>query len=174
MVLKLQILLIMLTSHSVYPDAATSSRNFSIRPAVILIGLLLATTMLAMPALAQKKGKKETAPAAQEAMPAISWAETMFDFGQLKQGDTTSHAFTFTNTGQAPLLITHVQTTCGCTATDWPRTPVLPGASGKVRVSFNSAGKMGRQNKIVTVMHNTPKAEDQLTMSGIVTPDEKR
>jgi hypothetical protein len=139
-----------------------------------LLSCLVVLVSAPQTALAQRKGKPSAAPVVADPLPAITWTETSFDFGQIKQGDTTAHSFEFKNTGQAPLLLTHVQTTCGCTATDWPRTPVLPGATGQVRVTFNSAGKMGRQNKIVTVMHNTPRTEDQLTLSGTVLPDDKR
>ena len=84
----------------------------------------------------------------------IYFAETSYDFGDITQGDRVEHTFEFENTGNEPLILSDVRTTCGCTAPEWPREPVIPGAKAKIRVVFNSTGKMGMQNKVITVMSN--------------------
>ncbi|MEM7108091.1 MAG: DUF1573 domain-containing protein [Bacteroidota bacterium] len=84
----------------------------------------------------------------------ITFEEDKFDFGDIYQGDKVEHIFKFENTGNEALIITNVQTTCGCTAPNWPRDPVAPGQESELKVVFNSAGKMGRQNKIITVVSN--------------------
>ncbi|MEO9964589.1 MAG: DUF1573 domain-containing protein [Reichenbachiella sp.] len=86
--------------------------------------------------------------------PFIEFAESSYDFGDIEQGDKVEYTFEFTNTGDAPIVISNVLTTCGCTASSWPREPILPGASSKIEVTFNSAGKIGHQNKVVTIMSN--------------------
>lgn len=91
---------------------------------------------------------------AQLSGPQITFAEKSFDFGEINQGDRVEHVFEFENTGTEPLVLSDVRTTCGCTAPQWPREPVAPGAKASIKVVFNSVGKMGMQNKVVTVMSN--------------------
>lgn len=92
--------------------------------------------------------------------PVITFDKKVHDFGDIFQGDKVEETFYFTNTGNEPLIITNVQVTCGCTTPKgWPRDPIAPGAKGELTVAFNSAGKMGRQNKVVTVVSNASNAD---------------
>ena len=76
------------------------------------------------------------------------------------QGDKVEEVFKFTNTGNEPLIITNVQVTCGCTTPKgWPRDPIAPGGKGELTIAFASAGKMGRQNKVVTIVSNAANAD---------------
>jgi hypothetical protein len=85
----------------------------------------------------------------------LSWDKLSHDFGDIYQGDRVEHTFKFVNTGTDPLVITNVEVTCGCTVPKgWPRDPVMPGGRGEIQVAFNSAGKYGRQNKVITVVSN--------------------
>ena len=84
----------------------------------------------------------------------IFFAEKSFNFGDISQGDRVEHVFELENIGNEPLIVSDVRTTCGCTAPEWPREPVPPGQKASLRVVFNSAGKMGMQNKVITVMSN--------------------
>lgn len=84
----------------------------------------------------------------------ISFTEKEHDFEEIKQGDIVEHTFHFKNTGKLPLVIAGVQTTCGCTATKWSNQPIMPESSGSITVQFNSSGKIGIQNKVVTVKSN--------------------
>lgn len=102
--------------------------------------------------------------------PEISFTEKTKDFGDIHQGDKVEHVFVFENTGTEPLIITNVQTTCGCTAPEWPRDPVVPGQKSSIKVVFNSAGKMGRQNKVITVQSNAVSANNQVTITTNVLP----
>ncbi len=86
--------------------------------------------------------------------PVLSFHEKEYDFGDLKQGDIVEHTFSFKNTGKTPLIIANVQTTCGCTATKWTSQPIAPDAEGSITVQFNTAGKQGIQNKVITVKSN--------------------
>lgn len=105
--------------------------------------------------------------------PAITFEESTFDFGDINQGDKVEHIFNFENTGDAPLVITNVQTTCGCTATDWKREPILPGETSTIKVNFNSAGKMGRQNKVITIVSNSVAPLNQIKIVTNVLPPKK-
>jgi hypothetical protein len=102
--------------------------------------------------------------------PAITFEETSFDFGDIYQGDKVEHTFKLENTGTQPLIITNVQTTCGCTATEWPREPVLPGESANLKVNFNSAGKYGRQNKVISIISNATSPMNQVKIITNVLP----
>lgn len=88
--------------------------------------------------------------------PVITWEKLSHEFGDITQGEKIEHTFKFTNTGTAALVITNVEVTCGCTVPrGWPRDPIMPGEKGEITVAFNSAGKIGRQNKVVTVTSNS-------------------
>mgnify|MGYP006048822193 FL=1 len=87
--------------------------------------------------------------------PVITFEKKTHEFGDIVQGDKVEETFKFANTGNEPLIITNVQVTCGCTTPKgWPRDPIPPGAKAEITVGFNSAGKMGRQNKVVTIVYN--------------------
>lgn len=87
--------------------------------------------------------------------PVMVFTETTFDFGDIYQGDTVKHVFKFKNTGTAPLVISEVKTTCGCTAPFYSKTPVLPGESGQITIVFDSEGKSGRMTKVIQVVSNS-------------------
>jgi len=80
-----------------------------------------------------------------------------FNFGTIKQGEKVEHEFIIKNSGHTNLMIRSVKASCGCTAVQPEKNLILPGESTKMKVIFNSAGKMGTQNKTVTVITNDPK-----------------
>lgn len=88
------------------------------------------------------------------AQPSIAFDREGFDFDTVRQGEIVKHVFEFENTGTEPLQILRVKPSCGCTTPEYTREPVLPGERGKLLVTFNSAGKLGPQNKTVAVYTN--------------------
>lgn len=97
---------------------------------------------------------------AKQTGPVITFEKKTHDFGDIVQGDKVEETFKFANTGTEPLIITNVQVTCGCTTPKgWPRDPIMPGGKGELTIAFNSAGKMGKQNKVVTVVSNAVNAD---------------
>jgi hypothetical protein len=106
--------------------------------------------------------------------PQIVFEETSHDFGEIHQGDKVEHVFTFENSGNAPLIISNVLVTCGCTASDWPRDPIPPGTTSSITITFNSAGKMGIQNKVVTIVSNAVTPRSKVTIKTNVLPKESR
>ncbi len=128
--------------------------------------LFLVLMGIAGAAVAQDKTNEKTDGAV------IAFEEKTFDFGDIMQGDKVEHTFHFTNAGTEPLIITNVQVSCGCTTPKgWPRDPIPPGGKGELTVAFNSAGKMGRQNKPVTVISNAVNADgNQITFTTNVLP----
>ena len=88
-------------------------------------------------------------------LPVFEFAEMEHDFGTITDGDVVSHTFTFTNNGEAPLIIQSAQGSCGCTVPTWPKEPIPVGGTGQITAEFNSKGKPGMQNKMVTITANT-------------------
>ena len=104
---------------------------------------------------------------------AISFDESTFDFGDVNEGESVSHVYTFTNTGNEPLVISNAKGSCGCTVPKWPKTPIPPGETGEIQVEFNSKGKSGKQTKRVTITANTDPATTFLTISGNILKKDK-
>jgi hypothetical protein len=95
--------------------------------------------------------------------PVITVEKKNHDFGDIYQGDKVEHTYSFANTGNEPLIITNVNVTCGCTTPKgWPKEPIPPGGKGEVTVAFSSVGKIGRQNKTVTIISNAVNPEGNL------------
>jgi hypothetical protein len=101
---------------------------------------------------------------------AMTFAKSEHDFGKINEGDKVTYNFAFKNTGQADLLITGAKGSCGCTVPEFPKEPVKPGESGKIKVSFNSTGKPGQQHKTVTITANTINGTEKLNITANVTP----
>jgi hypothetical protein len=96
------------------------------------------------------------------ALPEMTFKNTFYDFGDMVEGQVVETTFEFTNTGKADLLINRCDATCGCTVPNWPKEPIKPGESGKIKVEFNSAGKSGVNNKVVTVVSNVKEGSTEL------------
>ncbi|MCZ8090669.1 MAG: DUF1573 domain-containing protein [Flavobacterium sp.] len=112
----------------------------------------------------RQKQKAEKKIPADGKYPVITFKETEFDFGDIKQGDKVEHTFEFTNTGEADLLISTARASCGCTVPEFTEEAVKPGKSGKIKVTFNSAGKKGPTTKTITVVCNTANENEILTI----------
>jgi hypothetical protein len=107
-------------------------------------------------------------------IPVFLFNEKSHDFGTIIQGEKTSHAFRFTNSGKSELVIHSASGSCGCTVPEYPKDPVAPGKEGVINVTFNSEGKEGKQNKTVTIIANTIPNSTVLTITGEVKIPEKK
>lgn len=104
--------------------------------------------------------------------PAIKFDKNEFDFGRILQGEVVSYTFHFTNTGDAPLLITGVEKSCGCTASDYPKEPIAPGQGGDIKITYDSKGHQGIQTKVLIVKANTLPSQTPIRIKAEVrTPD---
>lgn len=113
---------------------------------------------------------QQSADTSSERIAEISFTTREHNFGDVKVGKTVTHPFEFTNTGNAPLVLADVRVTCGCTVINWPRQPIMPGEKGTIVVQFNSADRMGPQNKIVTVLSNAKNEIERLLIRANVVP----
>lgn len=132
--------------------------------------------------LAELEGKKTITPAPTPAtkpepeqkpegpLPKFEFEAVDHDFGTITEGDVVEYTYKFKNAGDAPLIIQGAQGSCGCTASDWTKTPIPPGGSGYVRAKFDSNGKPNIQNKTVTVTANTWPKQTVLRFKAMVTP----
>ncbi|WP_291725531.1 DUF1573 domain-containing protein [Bernardetia sp.] len=94
-----------------------------------------------------------------------------FDFGTVEEGNKAEKTFVFKNTGNQPIIMSNVRASCGCTTPSWTREPVLPGQSGEIQVSYNSAGRPGAFNKTITITSNASEATKVLKIRGNVVSD---
>jgi len=100
--------------------------------------------------------------------------ETSYDFGEMHQGESVTHDFILKNTGDADLIITAAKGSCGCTVPEWPKNPIAKGEEAAIKVTFNSAGKSGRQNKTVTLVSNAIPNTKVITINGnVIVPQKK-
>lgn len=84
--------------------------------------------------------------------------DNTIDYGTVtKDGDSGLRSFEFKNTGNQPLMITNVQSTCGCTVPSFPKEPIMPGKTGKIDVKYNM--NPGPIRKTITVESNAANYE---------------
>lgn len=107
-------------------------------------------------------------------LPVMTFNKTEHDFGKVIQGEIVTYAFKFKNTGKADLVIANISAACGCTASEYPKTPIKPGEENVIEVKFNSGGKQGFQNKTLTVAANTQPSNTVLTVKAMVILPERQ
>jgi hypothetical protein len=99
----------------------------------------------------------------------LQFSETKHDFGNVKEANgPVSHVFTFKNTGNAPLVIQNVETSCGCTSPEYTKEPVQPGKTGKVKATFDPSGRPNFFDKNLTVISNATNNRVVLNIKGNV------
>ncbi len=103
-------------------------------------------------------------------LPVMTFEKAEHDFGTIEQGTPQETTFTFTNTGNAPLIITNATSSCGCTVPQYPKnTPIAPGETGELLVKFNGSGQ-NQVTKTITVSANTEKGSELLRIKAFVNP----
>ena len=99
----------------------------------------------------------------------FDFAKIEHDFGTVAEGkDTLWVEFTFTNTGNEPLYISDVRTSCDCTLADWSKDPVQPGKTGVIKGGYKIEGKTGRFDKSIIIFANTTPATTMLSIKGTI------
>lgn len=126
---------------------------------LILFSVFLATGL----ATAQKKA-------------VISADKTVHDFGTIAEnGGKVSHTFIIKNTGDAPLVITRVIASCGCTTPEWTKEPIAAGKTGEIKVTYNPAGRPEPFSKTISVYSNGKEGSFILTIKGkVINKEEER
>ena len=125
--------------------------------------LLVTFSMLCLFAtLAVAQSSNEKSSAAQ-----IDFEKKVYDFGTIEQNSDATCEFTFKNKGDSPLVITNVVTSCGCTAPEYPKKPVMPNQKEKIQVTYDS-GKLGKINNQIIVRTNSKEGQVILKIKGKV------
>jgi hypothetical protein len=101
-------------------------------------------------------------------LPSFQFDEVTHDFGAINGGDIVSYSFKFKNIGKADLVISSATGSCGCTVPEYPKDPIPAGGSGVIKVTFDSNGKEGHQEKTVTLIANTIPNSKILTITATV------
>ncbi len=115
-----------------------------------------------------------TAGSSYAQQPAMRFETDDHDFGTVtEEGGPISHAFNFVNTGDAPLLISEVKASCGCTTPSWSKEPVAPGDTGTVVAQYNPQNRPGTFRKAINVTSNAEPAIRVLSIKGVVNPKPK-
>ncbi len=89
------------------------------------------------------------------------------DFGEVRLGSKVTHRFRFENVSSASIVLQTVRTECGCTAAEWPETPISPGQSGEVLVEFQ-ADRSGYFRKKIKVYFDRQRRAEVLSIVGFV------
>lgn len=104
-------------------------------------------------------------------LPVIEFDKKEHDFGEIEAKTKVTTVFKYKNTGDGPLVITDIKSSCGCTVPqDWSRDPLAPGASSEFSVQFNGSGT-NKISKTITVTANTEKGSETVKITAFVKPD---
>ena len=101
----------------------------------------------------------------------IKFDKLTHNFGTFSEKDpVVSCVFTFTNDGDAPLIINQAVASCGCTVPEYTKTPIKPGEKGEIKVTYNGTGKFpGHFKKSITVRTNGKVEMTRLYIEGDMT-----
>ncbi len=142
---------------------------------VLIVGLISMVAFTSCKENASSKIKSDNVAEAavrdeaSKAVPVMSFEKAEHDFGTIEQGTPQETAFKFTNTGNAPLIITDAKSSCGCTVPNPPKDPIAPGETGELMVKFNGSGQ-NQVTKTITVTANTEKGSEILRIKAFVNP----
>ncbi|TBN05555.1 DUF1573 domain-containing protein [Hyunsoonleella flava] len=109
---------------------------------------------------------------AQEKVAKIEFKETTIDYGTIEKGADGVRVFEFTNTGDAPLIISKVSSSCGCTIPKKPDAPIMPGKTGQIEVKYDT-NRVNPIRKTITVMSNAETPTVALKIKGLVVDPSK-
>nr|WP_321244198.1 DUF1573 domain-containing protein [uncultured Psychroserpens sp.] len=121
---------------------------------------ILCVAFISFGAMAQKKVAK------------IEFKTDVIDYGTIEKGSDGVRIFEFTNTGNAPLIISNVKSTCGCTVPKKPDGPILPGETGKIEVKYDT-NRVNPIRKTITVTSNADTPTVALKIKGLVVDPSK-
>lgn len=109
---------------------------------------------------------------AQEKVAKIEFKTDVIDYGTIEKGADGLRIFEFTNTGNAPLVISNVKSTCGCTVPKKPTAPIMPGETGEIEVKYDTK-RVSPIRKTITVFSNAETPTVALKIKGLVVDSNK-
>lgn len=117
-----------------------------------------------------KKELAEQRDAEDQKFPVMKFEEEVHDFGTVEEGEIVEHTFVFTNTGNAPLIVSDANASCGCTVPTWTKEAIAPGENGEMFVKFNTRGKPNKQMKAIRIVTNTESGRETIRIKAFVNP----
>ncbi len=102
----------------------------------------------------------------------ITWKANVIDYGTIEKGADGVRTFEFTNTGNEPLIISRVYSSCGCTVPKKPSDPIAPGESDVIEVKYNTS-RVGPIRKTISVYSNADEVPYPLKIKGTVVEEKK-
>lgn len=110
---------------------------------------------------------------AQEKVAKIDFKTDTIDYGTIEKGADGVRVFEFTNTGDAPLIVSKVTSSCGCTVPKWSKEPILPGKTGEIQVNYDT-NRVNPIRKTITVISNADTPTVALKIKGLVVDSSKK
>ncbi|WP_207423612.1 DUF1573 domain-containing protein [Desertivirga brevis] len=142
-------------------------RNF-ILTATIAVSVFLGSCNNNKKAVKETDSTSNAATENPENAPVIKFEKNNYDFGKVAEGEKVTYEFKFENTGKSPLIISNATASCGCTIPEFPHAPIPPDGTGVIKVIFNSSGRSGMQNKVITVTSNAVPSATEVYLVGEV------
>lgn len=102
----------------------------------------------------------------------LEFKTEIIDYGTIEKGADGVRVFEFTNTGNAPLIISNVKSTCGCTVPKKPKEPIMPGETGEIEVKYDT-NRVNPIRKTITVISNAERPTVALKIKGLVVDPSK-
>ncbi|GAA4963229.1 DUF1573 domain-containing protein [Algibacter aquimarinus] len=109
---------------------------------------------------------------AQEKAAKIEFKTDTIDYGTVEKGADGVRTFEFTNTGDAPLIVSKVSSSCGCTVPKWSKDPIMPGDTGEIQVKYDT-NRVNPIRKTITVISNAETPTVALKIKGLVVDSSK-
>jgi len=109
---------------------------------------------------------------AQDKVAKIKFKTDTVDYGTIEKGADGLRIFEFTNTGDAPLIVSKVTSSCGCTVPKWSQDPILPGKTGEIQVKYDT-NRVNPIRKTITVISNADTPTVALKIKGEVVDSSK-
>lgn len=104
---------------------------------------------------------------AQDKTAKIEFKSDTIDYGTVEKGANGVRIFEFTNTGDAPLIVSKVSSSCGCTVPKWSKAPIMPGKTGEIEVKYDTK-RVNPIRKTITVISNADTPTVALKIKGLV------
>lgn len=98
--------------------------------------------------------------------------KTTFKFDDTKEGKQLSHVFKFKNSGDEPLIINDYKVACSCTKAEFSKSPILPGTESEILITFDTNGKHGYQDRVISIYSNANKSPVKLRIKVYVYPSQ--
>lgn len=102
-----------------------------------------------------------------QSTPVFKFENTTIDYGTIKQGSDGYRTFVFTNTGNAPIIVSQVTSSCGCTIPEKPKEPIMPGEKGAIKVHYDT-NRVGPFQKNIRITSNAKPTVVEVHIKGLV------